>query len=98
MLAQLDGTQALKRQRVGLIAQERVPVREHVEIQNKAGVRLGEVCSGLLAPTVDQPIAMAYVPSSEATVGNTVYALVRGKQIPMVVSAMPFNPTRYYRG
>jgi aminomethyltransferase len=98
VLAQLDGTQALKRQRVGLIAQERVPVREHVEIQNKAGERLGEVCSGLLAPTVDQPIAMAYVPPSEATIGNTVYAVVRGKNIPMVVSAMPFNPTRYYRG
>ncbi|MFY8054135.1 MAG: glycine cleavage system aminomethyltransferase GcvT, partial [Limnohabitans sp.] len=60
VLAQLDGTEALTRQRVGLIAQERVPVREHVEIQNKAGQRLGEVCSGLLAPTVDQPIAMAY--------------------------------------
>lgn len=98
VLAQLDGTQALTRQRVGLIAQERVPVREHVEIQNKAGQRLGEVCSGLLAPTVDQPIAMAYVPPSEAGVGNTVYAVVRGKTIPMVVTAMPFNPTRYYRG
>ena len=98
VLAQLDGTQALTRQRVGLIAQERVPVREHVEIQNKAGERLGEVCSGLLAPSVDQPIAMAYVPPAEAAVGNTAYALVRGKQIPMVVSTMPFNPTRYYRG
>jgi aminomethyltransferase len=82
VLAQLDGSQTLTRQRVGLIAQERVPVREHVEIQNKAG----------------EPIAMAYVPPAEAAVGNTVYALVRGKQIPMVVSTMPFNPTRYYRG
>ena len=30
VLAQLDDTEALTRQRVGLIAQERVPVREHV--------------------------------------------------------------------
>ena len=98
VLAQLDGQAALTRQRVGLIAQERVPVREHVEIQNQDGERLGEVCSGLLAPTVDQPIAMAYLPPHAAALGNTVYAVVRGKRIPMVVSAMPFQPTRYYRG
>ena len=98
VLAQLDGQAALTRQRVGLIAQERVPMREHVEIQNQDGERLGEVCSGLLAPTVDQPIAMAYLPPHAAALGNTVYAVVRGKRIPMVVSAMPFHPTRYYRG
>ena len=98
VLAQLDGRQPLTRQRVGLIAQERIPVREHVDIQNQAGERVGEVCSGLLAPTVDQPIAMAYVPPSEAHPGNTLYAVVRGKRVPMVVSAMPFQPTRYYRG
>jgi hypothetical protein len=27
-----------------------------------------------------------------------VCAQVRGKPVAMVVSAMPFNPTRYYRG
>jgi aminomethyltransferase len=98
VLAQLDGQQALTRQRVGLIAQERVPVREHVELQDAHGQRIGEVTSGLLAPTVAQPIAMAYLPPEHATLGHTVYAQVRGKAVPMVVSAMPFNPTRYYRG
>ena len=98
VLAQLDGSQALTRQRVGLVAQVRVPVREHVEIQDAQGQRLGEITSGLLAPTVDQPIAMAYLPASHATLGHTVYAQVRGKPVAMVVTAMPFNPTRYYRG
>ena len=98
VLAQLDGNQALTRQRVGLVAQVRVPVREHVEIQDAQGQRLGEITSGLLAPTVDQPIAMAYLPASHATLGHTVYAQVRGKPVAMVVTAMPFNPTRYYRG
>ncbi len=98
VLAQLDGSQALTRQRVGLVAQVRVPVREHVEIQDAQGQRLGEITSGLLAPTVDQPIAMAYLPPAHATLGHTVYAQVRGKPVAMVVSAMPFNPTRYYRG
>ncbi len=98
VLAQLDGSQALTRQRVGLVAQVRVPVREHVEIQDAQGQRLGEITSGLLAPTVDQPIAMAYLPPAHAALGHTVYAQVRGKPVAMVVSAMPFNPTRYYRG
>jgi len=98
VLAQLDGNQALTRQRVGLVAQVRVPVREHVEIQDAQGQRLGEVTSGLLAPTVDQAIAMAYLPAAHAALGHTVYALVRGKSVPMVVTDMPFNPTRYYRG
>jgi len=98
VLAQLDAPQTLTQQRVGLIAQERIPVREHVDIHNAAGQRLGEVTSGLLAPSVDQPIAMAYVPPAEAGIGNTVFASVRGKAIPMVVSPMPFHPTRYYRG
>ena len=43
ILAQLDAPQTLPKQRVGLIAQERVPVREHVEIQNASGQRIGEV-------------------------------------------------------
>jgi aminomethyltransferase len=96
VLAQLDGSQALTRQRVGLVAQVRVPVREHVEIQDAQGQRLGEVTSGLLA--VDHAIAMAYLPPAHAALGHTVFAQVRGKPVAMVVSAMPFNPTRYYRG
>jgi len=98
VLAQLDAPQTLTQQRVGLIAQERVPVREHVEINNASGERIGEVTSGLLAPTVEQPIAMAYLPPAEAVMGHTVFASVRGKVVPMVVSPMPFHPTRYYRG
>jgi aminomethyltransferase len=98
VLSQLDMTQTLTKQRVGLIAQERVPVREHVEIHNASGQRIGEVTSGLLAPTVDQPIAMAYLPPADAVMGHTVFASVRGKAVPMVVSPMPFHPTRYYRG
>ena len=99
VLAQLDDpAHALSRVRVGLIAQERVPVREHVEIQNTAGQRIGEVTSGLLGPTIDQPVAMAYVQRDHATLGNLVQAIVRGKSVPMKVCAMPFVPTRYYRG
>ncbi len=98
LLAQLDGSQPPARLRVGLIAKERVPVREHTKLENFDGQTVGEVTSGLLSPTLNQPIAIAYVESDYATEGTELFAMVRGKPVPMVVSTMPFVPTRYYRG
>jgi aminomethyltransferase len=102
ILAALSGTTgatgAMARKRVGLIALERIPVREHTEIQDTSGKRLGEVTSGLLGPTIDKAIAMAYVPPEYAAVGTRVNALVRGKPVPMEVVTMPFVPTNYFRG
>ncbi len=98
VLAQLDGTQPAQRLRVGLVGLERVPVREHVELQNDAGQKVGEVTSGLLAPTADKPVALAYVQAEYAAVGTRLNAMVRGKAVPMEVSALPFVPNRYHRG
>lgn len=98
VLAQLDGREAIARKRVGLVALERVPVREHTELQDAGGLRVGEVTSGLLAPTAGKPIAMGYVPPQLATPGTRLQAIVRGKAVPMEVSALPFVPNRYYRG
>lgn len=98
VLGQLDGTHPLTCKRVGLIAQERVPVREHVELQSLQGVKIGEVSSGLLGPTANVPVAMGYVDAANAAIGTVVSAMVRNKAVPMTVSAMPFVPNRYYRG
>ena len=98
VLAQLADPASLARKRVGLIALERVPVREHTELQNAEGQRIGEVSSGLLGPTLDKPVAMAYVAPQYATIGTPVHAIVRGKPVPMEVAAMPFVVNRYYRG
>ncbi len=98
--ADSTGTVAQKpsRKRVGLIAQERVPVREGVELLTPDGRSAGRVTSGLLGPTINVPIAMAYVPAELSANGTLLHAMVRGKAVPMVVSSMPFVPTRYYRG
>ena len=99
ILAQLaDETGATARKRVGLKALERIPVREHTALQDMQGQTLGEVTSGLLGPTIDQPIAMAYVPPEFAALGTQVNAIVRGKPVKMEVVPMPFVPTHYYRG
>ena len=85
------------RRRVGLIGLERVPVRPGVAIVDAAGAVLGTVTSGTLAPTANQPIAIAYLPSAHAATGTDVWAEVRGKRVPMRVSALPFVPNRYVR-
>jgi len=99
ILAQLAGqTGATARKRVGLVALERIPVRDHTPLQDLNGQPIGEVTSGLLGPTIDQPVAMGYVAPEFAALGSKVNAIVRGKPVPMEVVAMPFVPTRYYRG
>lgn len=98
VLAQLSGESAPTRRRVGLIAKERIPVREPAALENLDGQAIGQVTSGLLSPMLDQPIAMAYVDADYAAIGTEVFAMVRGKGVPMVVSAMPFLPPRYHRG
>ncbi|MDP2261676.1 MAG: glycine cleavage system aminomethyltransferase GcvT [Hydrogenophaga sp.] len=98
VLGQLDGTAPLLKKRVGLVALERIPVREHTELQSLDGETIGEVTSGLLGPSADKPVAMGYVKPEFAAVGTRIQALVRGKAVPMEVARMPFVPNRYHRG
>jgi len=89
--------QGAGRVRVGLRALERIPVREPTALEDAQGHSAGTVCSGLLGPSADAPIAMAYVPPACAAIGTPLFALVRGKRVPMQVCAMPFFPHRYHR-
>ena len=98
VLGQLEDPSAVERKRVGLIALERIPVREPAELQDTDGQRVGEVTSGLLAPTVDRPVAMGYVRAASAVPGTRLHAIVRGKPVPMEVVSLPFVPNRYHRG
>ncbi|KRC14950.1 glycine cleavage system aminomethyltransferase GcvT [Acidovorax sp. Root217] len=98
VLAQIDNPASLARKRVGLVALERVPVREHTPLQSTDGQAIGEVTSGLLGPTVNEPVAMGYVTPAFAAIGTRVNAIVRGKAVPMEVRAMPFAPANYFRG
>lgn len=98
VLEQLQDPQQLTRKRVGLLAQERIPVREPAVLENMDGQHIGHITSGLLSPTLNQPIAIAYVVPDYAAVGTEIFAMVRGKPVPMKVAATPFVPTNYYRG
>ena len=86
------------KKRIGLIAQERIPVRDGTELMSVDGKPIGKVTSGLLGPTINHPVAMAYVNTEFTATDTLVHAMVRGKPVPMKVCTMPFVPQRYYRG
>ncbi|MBA1294806.1 glycine cleavage system aminomethyltransferase GcvT [Pseudomonas lurida] len=86
------------RKRVGLLPQERTPVREGAELVGEDGAVIGHVCSGGFGPSLGAPLAMGYLNSAFTALDTQVFALVRGKKVPVRVSKLPFVPQRYYRG
>ncbi len=85
------------RQRVGLLVEGRLPAREGAPISTASGEPVGTVTSGGFAPTVDAPIAMGYVISEYADLGERMNIEVRGRMLTATVVALPFVPHRYYR-
>lgn len=86
------------RKRVGLLPQERTPVREGTQIVDAEDNVIGTVCSGGFGPSLGGPLAMAYLDSPYTALDTSVWAMVRGKKIPMLVAKMPFVAQRYFRG
>ena len=96
ILAQLaDGA---PRRRVGLRAEGRAPVRAgatlHLDSEDEA---VGTVTSGVYGPSVDGPVAMAYVPAANAEPGTRLFAEVRGRRLAVTVAGMPFVAAGYKR-
>lgn len=88
----------VSKKRVGLLPQERTPVREGTEIADEQGTVIGTVCSGGFGPSLAGPLAMGYLPNDYTALNTPVWALVRGKRVPMLVAKMPFVAQRYFRG
>jgi aminomethyltransferase len=83
--------------RVGLIVEGRQPVREGGLVLDTDGNEVGKVTSGGFAPTLQRPIAMAYVPVASAEPGTKITLAQRGKIHSAEVVKMPFVPHNYVR-
>jgi len=86
------------RRLVGIKPDGRAPAREHTEIQDMDGNRIGEITSGGFGPSADGPVAMGYVARKFSKAGTPVQLIVRGKPRPASVVKMPFVPHNYFRG
>jgi aminomethyltransferase len=54
------------------------------------GKEVGIVTSGTLSPTLGYPIALAYVPTELAKIGQVLEVSIRGKAYPATVVKRPF--------
>ena len=88
------------RHRVGLRPEGRAPVRAGAPIfaEMDAVAPLSSVTSGSFGPSVDAPIAMGYLPAALAMRGTRIFVEVRGKRLPVAVTALPFIVPKHKRG
>ena len=87
------------RKRVGLRPEGRAPMRHGVQLyaSEDASESIGTVTSGGFGPSVSAPVAMGYVPTSHATPGTKVFGDLRGKRLPLEVTALPFVAANFKR-
>ncbi|MGD1954271.1 MAG: glycine cleavage system aminomethyltransferase GcvT [Sphingomonadales bacterium] len=83
--------------RVGLLIDGRRPVRAGAAVLAADGAPVGTVTSGGYSPTLERPIAMAYVQRDASLDGLELHVDVRGQSIPAQVTPLPFVPQRYRR-
>lgn len=86
------------RVRMGLRPEGRAPIRENTPIftDEASAEQIGVVTSGSFSPTLGAPVAMAFLPSGYS-VGDTVFAELRGKRVPCTVADLPFIQLNYKR-
>ena len=75
--------------RVGLRLEGKRVAREHFTVL-AAGEVVGAVTSGTYSPTLERPIAMAYVRSDVADVGTELEVDIRGRRVSAQVVPLPF--------
>ena len=74
---------------MGLVMEGKTPPpRAHYPLYHE-GILIGETCSGSLSPTLQNGIAMAYLPASVAVPGTRIEMDIRGKRFPAVVTKRP---------
>lgn len=87
------------RKRVGLAPEGRAPMRDGTPLYDaETGGRLvGQITSGSFGPSVGGPVAMGYVAGEYTKADTTVWGELRGKRLPVRVTALPFVAAKFKR-
>jgi aminomethyltransferase len=75
---------------VGIKLVDRGVARHGYEVTDPDGEVIGEVTSGTMSPTLDEPIALGYVPTEYADAGTKVRVVVRGQSKKAKIANVPF--------
>ena len=95
ILAEMENGPVQKR--VGFDVEGRQPIREGALVLDAEGTEVGRITSGGFSPSLQRPIAMAYVAAALAEPGTELKLSQRGKLFDARIAAMPFVPHRYHR-
>lgn len=88
--------EGVSRKRVGLTLDGRQAAREGAAVMAGES-QVGTVTSGGFSPSLNHPIAMAYIDAAHAAEGTELEIDVRGKRLSARVVPMPFVPHNYHR-
>ncbi len=86
-----------EKQRVGLLVEAKMPVRENAPVFDSEDRLIGRVTSGSFSPSLGRPIALALINSETTIIGATLFTRVRNNLIKLTVCDLPFVPHRYHR-
>lgn len=93
----LQHQQGPEKQRVGLLVEGKMPVREGCLLYDAEQQLIGQVTSGSFAPSLGHPVAMALVDRRFNKMGQILHARVRDKWVSVNVCRLPFVPHQYQR-
>ena len=84
----------IPRRLVGLQMQGRNIARHGYQVLSNGRI-VGEITSGTISPTLGYPVALAYVPTELAKIGQSLEVEIRGKTYPALVVKKPFYKKAY---
>jgi aminomethyltransferase len=79
----------LKRRLVGFTLNDKAFPRQGYPIHSN-GSTIGAVTSGMFSPILDKSLGMGYVGVEHAKAGTRINILIRNKEVPATVAAIPF--------
>jgi len=79
----------LKRKLVPIVSDEKAFPRHGYDLSVDGKV-VGHITSGTVSPVLEKAIALGYVETQHAKEGGKINFLIRGKEIPAVITKLPF--------
>ena len=76
--------------RVGLLLDGRRAARQGASVLDADSRVIGQVTSGSFSPTLDKPIAMAYLDPAIAVIGTVLDIDIRGTRVSATIVPLPF--------
>lgn len=86
---QLEKSEGSKRRLVGFSMLEKGIPRQHYEILDEEGTKIGEVTSGSISPMMNIGIGLGYVPHGHAVPGSRIRIRIRNKELLAEVVSLP---------